>query len=127
LLHAFHTYLTFFVHLTAGNGKEHTLDLHSKWSTTIVKELMDVAGGASWTQWKAQATVSGHPLVSGEEVRGRAVKKMPPRLSLWKKPTRPEIAPSNGQRVVEESSQADEKVVGRLLPRPQSGAAAVLP
>jgi hypothetical protein len=51
------------------DGSTKTLDLHAKWSTTIVKELMETAGGESWARWKAEANASGSPLVPGEELQ----------------------------------------------------------
>ncbi|KAF9466895.1 hypothetical protein BDZ94DRAFT_1125798, partial [Collybia nuda] len=57
------------------NGQQKTLDLHEKWSTTILKELMDVAGENSWFQWKAEAKASGLPIVPGEERESLVVKR----------------------------------------------------
>jgi small subunit ribosomal protein S25 len=51
------------------DGSTKTLDLQAKWSTTIVKELMETAGGESWARWKAEANASGSPLVPGEELQ----------------------------------------------------------
>ena len=41
--------------------------MQQKWSTTILKELMDLAGGDSWAQWKSHAQASGQPVAPGEE------------------------------------------------------------
>ena len=41
--------------------------MQQKWSTTILKELMGLAGGDSWAQWKSHAQASGQPVVPGEE------------------------------------------------------------
>ncbi|KAK2459755.1 hypothetical protein APHAL10511_008187 [Amanita phalloides] len=49
------------------NGTVRTIDMHDKWSTAILKELMDLAGGDSWAQWKSNAQASGQPVVPGEE------------------------------------------------------------
>ncbi|TFK71728.1 hypothetical protein BDN72DRAFT_837307 [Pluteus cervinus] len=49
------------------NGQQKTIDIHEKWSTTIVKELMEVAGGDPWKKWKAEALLAGTPVVPGEE------------------------------------------------------------
>ncbi|KAF5376894.1 hypothetical protein D9615_007201 [Tricholomella constricta] len=57
------------------NGKQTTLDLHEKWSSTILKELMELAGGEPWAKWKAQAAASGLPVVPGEENEHRVVNR----------------------------------------------------
>ncbi|KAJ7158945.1 hypothetical protein C8R46DRAFT_907265, partial [Mycena filopes] len=49
------------------DGNTETLNLHSKWSTAIVRELMDLAGAPSWLRWKAEAARTGVPLVPGAE------------------------------------------------------------
>jgi hypothetical protein len=61
--------------LTFSDGGVRTLDLQDKWSTTIVKELMDVAGCSSWQKWKEEASELGLPVVPGEEREGRKVAK----------------------------------------------------
>lgn len=48
--------------------------MQQKWSTSILKELMDLAGGVSWAQWKSHAEASGQPLVPGEEREAHAAK-----------------------------------------------------
>jgi small subunit ribosomal protein S25 len=48
--------------------------MQQKWSTAILKELMDLAGGVSWGQWKSHAQASGQPIVPGEEKEARAGK-----------------------------------------------------
>lgn len=45
------------------DGKTRTFDLEDKWSSNIFKELMEAAGGASWTRWKAEREASGLPIV----------------------------------------------------------------
>ena len=45
--------------------------MQQKWSTTILKELMDLAGGVSWAQWKSHAQASGQPVAPGEENEAR--------------------------------------------------------
>ncbi|KAG5643813.1 hypothetical protein DXG03_009589 [Asterophora parasitica] len=57
------------------NGQQTTLDLHEKWSSTILKELMELAGGEPWAKWKAEAATKGLPVVAGEENEGKAVKR----------------------------------------------------
>lgn len=39
----------------------------NKWSTTIAKELMDLAGGDPWKAHKAAAAAAGQPILPGEE------------------------------------------------------------
>jgi small subunit ribosomal protein S25 len=63
------------------NGQQKTLDLHEKWLTTILKELMEVAGGDPWFQWKTEAKAAGLPVVPGEENESKAVKR-PPKIRL---------------------------------------------
>ncbi|KAK0463892.1 uncharacterized protein EV420DRAFT_1520602 [Desarmillaria tabescens] len=60
------------IELVFEDGKQKTLDLHEKWSTTIVKELMDTAGTEGWTRWKTNALASGLPIVPGEENEAKA-------------------------------------------------------
>ena len=55
--------------------------MHEKWSTAILKELMEVAGGDPWRQWKLEATAAGLPLVAGEGNEDRVVKR-PARIPL---------------------------------------------
>lgn len=66
------TFLHSRTELGAEDGKQKTLDLHEKWSTTIVKELMETAGTEGWTRWKTNALASGLPIVPGEESESRA-------------------------------------------------------
>lgn len=49
------------------NGVSKTIDMSKKWSTAIVKELMDLAGGDPWKSYKSAALTSGHPILPGEE------------------------------------------------------------
>ncbi|KAF8238685.1 hypothetical protein L208DRAFT_1240979 [Tricholoma matsutake] len=57
------------------NGSQKTLDMHEKWSTTILKELMELAGGDPWRQWKVESASAGLPLVPGEENEHRVAKR----------------------------------------------------
>jgi small subunit ribosomal protein S25 len=45
------------------DGRKQRLYLHNKWSSTIFQELMDTAGGNSWTRWKAERSEAGLPVV----------------------------------------------------------------
>ncbi|KAH9964641.1 hypothetical protein BC827DRAFT_1265890 [Russula dissimulans] len=49
--------------LEFSDGRKQRLYLHNKWSSTIFQELMDTAGGNSWTRWKAERSEAGLPVV----------------------------------------------------------------
>ncbi|THU88455.1 hypothetical protein K435DRAFT_617283, partial [Dendrothele bispora CBS 962.96] len=53
--------------LAFDGGRRTTINLSSKWSTTILKELLDLSGGEPWRKWKREALEKGVPLVPGEE------------------------------------------------------------
>lgn len=94
------------------DGAKTTIDISNKWSTSITKELMDLAGGDPWKEYKAAAQAAGLPILPGEEKeRLAAAKKRTPRLS-----TR---SPENLEAMVENMLSSPE--------RPKSGAAAILP
>ncbi|KAF9489210.1 hypothetical protein BDN71DRAFT_1593605 [Pleurotus eryngii] len=59
------------------NGQAQTLDLQDKWSTTIVRELMDTAGARSWFAWKEESAATGSPLLRGEERAPELVETSP--------------------------------------------------
>ena len=85
-----------------GDGSTAVIAMEKKWSSVIVKELMDLAGGDAWQQHKAAATAAGQPILPGEEERERALEKIKlQRVSRATQPKAPE--------------------------RPLTGAAAVLP
>ncbi|KAF8898331.1 hypothetical protein BD779DRAFT_1483386 [Infundibulicybe gibba] len=67
--------------LEFADGQQHTLDMHEKWSTVILKELMEMAGGDPWKQWKAEATSRGLAVIPGEE-KEPAVIQRPNAVSL---------------------------------------------
>jgi small subunit ribosomal protein S25 len=86
--------------------------MSNKWSTTIAKELMDLAGGDPWKEHKAAAQAAGLPILPGEETeRLAAAKKRTPKLT-----TR---SPENLEAMVENMLSSPE--------RPKTGAAAILP
>ncbi|KAF8639398.1 hypothetical protein AX17_001523 [Amanita inopinata Kibby_2008] len=58
------------------SGTTRTIDMYEKWSTVILKELMDLGGGDTWTQWKAKARASGQPIVIGEGNENRATQRL---------------------------------------------------
>jgi len=47
------------------DGRKQNFNLHNKWSSTIFQELMDTAGGNSWTRWKTERAEAGLPVVDG--------------------------------------------------------------
>lgn len=118
--------------LTA-DGKELTLDMHEKWSTSILKELMEVAGGNPWAKWKAEAKAAGLPVVPGEEGESLVVKRPTPvrlpslnayRASLpppSAKPTPTKDAAPTGTKAKADAPIPPPKT------KPKTGAAAVLP
>ncbi|KAG6820136.1 hypothetical protein H0H93_005011 [Arthromyces matolae] len=61
--------------LTFDNGTAQSIDMHEKWSSAILKELMDVAGGEHWKQWKREALSAGKPIVPGEENETKVIKR----------------------------------------------------
>lgn len=56
------------------NGKTTTLNLDNKWSTTILKELMTIAGGDPWKKHVAASAAAGLPLISGEAFQQGIIK-----------------------------------------------------
>ncbi|KAF5361664.1 hypothetical protein D9758_007302 [Tetrapyrgos nigripes] len=49
------------------DGRHTVIDLNNKWSTTILKELMEVSGGDAWQKWKRTAQSEEKPVVPGEK------------------------------------------------------------
>lgn len=94
------------------DGAKTTIDISNKWSTSITKELMDLAGGDPWKEYKAAAQAAGLPILPGEEKeRLAAAKKRTPKSS-----TR---SPENLEAMVENMLSSPD--------RPKTGAAAILP
>ncbi|KAG5337488.1 hypothetical protein C0989_009524 [Termitomyces sp. Mn162] len=84
--------------LEFADGTQKTIDMHEKWSTTILKELMEVAGGEPWKKWEQEARASGQPVVPGEENERNIVKRPTleplPSLNVFRTtlpPPRPEV------------------------------------
>jgi len=48
------------------SGPAHVINLNHKWSSEIVRELMDLGGGAQWAQWKTEAAAAGLPLLPND-------------------------------------------------------------
>ena len=96
------------------NGTLKTIDMSKKWSTTIVKELMDLAGGDPWKAYKSAAVAAGHPILPGEEKeRMSAVNKG------YKNPSPRKKQSQDLEAKVEEMLGAPD--------RAKTGAAAILP
>ncbi|KAG1741784.1 uncharacterized protein EDB91DRAFT_1222099 [Suillus paluster] len=94
------------------DGAKTTIDMSNKWSTSIAKELMDLAGGDSWKEYKAAAQAAGLPILPGEEnERLAAAKKRTPKSNPR--------SPENLEAMVENMLSSPE--------RPKTGAAAILP
>jgi len=51
--------------LEFADGRKQNFNLHNKWSSAIFQELMDTAGGNSWTRWKTERAEAGLPVVDG--------------------------------------------------------------
>jgi len=52
--------------LDFSDGRKQSFNLSNKWSSTIFQELMDTAGGNSWTRWKTERAEAGLPIVDGQ-------------------------------------------------------------
>lgn len=62
------------MHFYSEDGKTTILDLHNKWSTTILKELMTIAGGDPWKKHVAASTMAGLPVIVGEAFQHKMMK-----------------------------------------------------
>ncbi|KAG9310381.1 hypothetical protein JVU11DRAFT_9516 [Chiua virens] len=96
------------------DGKTSTIDLSNKWSTTIAKELMDLAGGDPWKAYKSAALAAGHPILPGEE-KERLAQVAKRSKANPTKSSSPEELEAQVQDTLNEPS------------RPKTGAAAILP
>ncbi|KAH9036604.1 hypothetical protein EDB85DRAFT_2288145 [Lactarius pseudohatsudake] len=47
------------------DGRKQDFDIHNKWSSRIFEEIMESAGGNSWTRWKTERIENGLPIVDG--------------------------------------------------------------
>jgi small subunit ribosomal protein S25 len=125
---------------TAANGSHKTLDMHEKWSTSILKELREAAGGDLWRQWKVESAATGLPLVPGEENEHRIVKRLPvppPSLKVFRASRPPPLAPEPQSQQTSKGKEAEEVVLGSKEtnqvevpippPVPKTGVAAALP
>ncbi|KAF9042124.1 hypothetical protein BJ165DRAFT_1315982, partial [Panaeolus papilionaceus] len=53
--------------LEFNDGKTHKVDISDKWSTSILKEIMEKAGGDPWKTHVAESKAAGLPVLPGEE------------------------------------------------------------
>ncbi|KAF9235857.1 hypothetical protein BU15DRAFT_77578 [Melanogaster broomeanus] len=100
------------------DGTTSTIDMTNKWSTTIAKELMDVAGGDPWKAYKATALAAGQPVIPGEE------KERLTQQAKARKSSMPKVRPKQN---TEEDMEAKVQEMLNEPDRPKTGAAAVLP
>lgn len=96
------------------DGTTTTIDMSNKWSTTISKELMDLAGGDPWKAYKSAALAAGHPLLPGEE-KEQLAQTTKRRKTNAAKASSPEELEAQVQDMLNAPS------------RPRTGAAAILP
>ncbi|KAI5114692.1 hypothetical protein M0805_009650, partial [Coniferiporia weirii] len=61
------------------NGSTKSLNISSKWSTAIFEEVMDVAGGDRWRQFKAERRAAGkEPVIPELKTKPAPVRPPPP-------------------------------------------------
>ncbi|KAJ8080916.1 hypothetical protein AAF712_010136 [Marasmius tenuissimus] len=126
------------IELQLEDGSLKTIDMDKKWSTTIVKELMELAGGDPWRRWKNTAQKNGQPLVPGEE-HERATPPSPkgmlpfPNLKVYRQ-THPKEKKADGKVALDGAAKQkgkkggkDEVPVDMSDVSTKAGAAAVLP
>lgn len=63
--------------LEFANSPQRTLLLSQKWSTTILNELMSLAGSPIWSKWVEARTAAGESVLPGQEsyVKKKVVRK----------------------------------------------------
>ncbi|KAI5997395.1 hypothetical protein EDD15DRAFT_2162700 [Pisolithus albus] len=100
------------------NGTIKTIDMSNKWSTTITKELMDIAGGDAWKAYRTAALKAGHPLLPGEERE---------RMVAAGRGAQRDSATGKSRREGEREKEARVQEMLSAPDRPKMGAAAILP
>ncbi|KAG5636001.1 hypothetical protein H0H81_009428 [Sphagnurus paluster] len=108
------------------NGTRTTLDMHAKWSSTITKELMDLAGGDAWAQWKAHAAAAGVPLVPGSSESPTASIPAQKGQTQTQLPTLKAFRAAR-EREAQAAAAREVRPEEVVTPTPKTGAAAVLP
>jgi small subunit ribosomal protein S25 len=92
--------------------------MSNKWSTTIAKELMDLAGGEPWKAYKSAALTAGVPVLPGEENE---------RLAQVAKRYKADKAATTSASTSPEELEAQVQEMLSAPNRPKTGAAAILP
>ncbi|KAJ3811777.1 hypothetical protein F5876DRAFT_64519 [Lentinula aff. lateritia] len=133
--------------LQLDNGSIKTINMHDKWSTTILQELLDISGGDPWTKWKRTRSERGLPLLPGEE---KATSYAPPdrgaatfmNLKEWRDSAQARaLAQEKAEKENKEKAKAKEKEKKKAAEvhvaelsaevlenlRTKTGAAAILP
>jgi len=93
-------------------GQTKTINLDGKWSTSIFEELMSIAGGEHWQEWKKERLAQGLPAIEGLENAKFQEKLAEQRLSGQPSPVR-------------RGKTAEADPLANL--RTKTGAAAILP
>ncbi|KAF7375066.1 L51-S25-CI-B8 domain-containing protein [Mycena sanguinolenta] len=105
------------------NGETQTLNLHGKWSTAIVRELMDSVATPSWERWKAEAARTGIPLIPGSEhePEARSDEKPEPQFSFdqWRQQPRKVRRRRETGEVKEDVVQAKQEDAAVAAPPPE--------
>ena len=123
--------------LFAEDGSHKMIDMDKKWSTTIVKELMELAGGDPWRRWKNTAEKTGQPVLPGEEHERPTIPApkgmLPlPNLKVYRQ-THPQSKKADGKVALDGTSKQKGQKAGKdaVVTPPdvgaKTGAAAVLP
>ncbi|KAJ3833989.1 hypothetical protein EV361DRAFT_921504 [Lentinula raphanica] len=133
--------------LQLDNGTTRVINMHDKWSTTILQELLDLSGGDPWKKWKHTRTERGLSLLPEDEA---AAAYVPPdrgaatymNLKEWRDSAQARaLAQEKAQKEKKAREKAKEKEkkkgsevhVAELSPevlenlRTKTGAAAILP
>jgi hypothetical protein len=106
------------------DGSSTTIDMEWKWSSRIMAELLDNAGGSAWERWKADRVSQGLPILDGAD------REPVKRTWLPKEEYRASVARLARRKrpVDDESTHVTKEVVADIeKARTGSGAAAILP
>jgi len=113
-----------------GDGTVKVVDMHEKWSTNILKELMELGGGTPWKRWKQEAETTGIPVIPGEEKEPNLVQRPSltlPSLKVFQA-TRPTRPPPSKQPAIDPTPEepSSDKEAPMPLPPPRKSGARVL-
>jgi hypothetical protein len=116
----FHFYANGIEPFRADNGTTESFDISSKWSDTILADILDRAGGNSWERWKADRAAKGLPVLDNY---GRVED---PKLTVAA-PVR--VRKPKPQPAIKVDQEAMTAEVAEAIARAKSGggAAAILP